>query len=193
MKSRYHTLSTGILSLMLVSCFSYRELPVEYDYSYKGRFDKYSSYDFLLQAENEELASNGELIKKAIDSHMKFLGYKRKESKPDLLLSFRVFVDSLNFRGYDQPKIEDWMNRQDRDLQYNQLKIGMKEGTLLIQIFDRKQKASIWQGYATDYYGRVNFSDIRDINNAVKSILNKYQFFADGFMDERKKILSQTP
>ena len=193
MKSRSHLIMIGALSVVMASCFSYRELPVEYDYSYKGRFDKYSNYDFLLQSENEELEGGGKIIQSAIESHMKFLGYKRKDNKPDLLLSFRVFVDSLNFRGYNQPRIEDWMAKQDRDLEYDRQKIGMKEGTLLIQIFDRKQKTSIWQGYATDYYGRVNFSDYRDVNNAVKSILNKYQFFADGFLDEQKKILSQTP
>lgn len=183
---------TAVLMVLISGCFSYRELPVEYDYSYKGRFDKYNSYDFLIQGENTDLmSSSGSTIYNAIESHMKFLGYKKKGNRPDLLLSFRVFVDSLNFRGYNQPKIEDWMAKKDRDLEYQRTKIGMKEGTLLIQIFDRKQKSSIWQGYATDYYGKVDFSDIRDVNNAVKSILNKYQFFADGFLEEQQKVLSQ--
>lgn len=180
------------ISAVMMSCFSYRELPVEYDYSYKGRFDKYNSYDFLVQGENQRLSTeNRSLIYGAIESHMKFLGYKRKDNKPDLLLSFRVFADSLNFRGYNQPRIEDWMAKKDPDLEYERLKIGMKEGTLLIQIFDRKQKSAIWQGYATDYYGKVNFTDLRDVNNAVKSILNKYQFFADGFLEEQQRAISE--
>ncbi|UII29944.1 DUF4136 domain-containing protein [Fulvivirga ulvae] len=192
MKARTFLPCATVLLVLISGCFSYRELPVEYDYSYKGRFDKYNSYDFLIQGENAELLStSGSTIYTAIESHMKFLGYKKKSNRPDLLLSFRVFVDSLNFRGYNQPKIEDWMAKKDRDLEYQRMKIGMKEGTLLIQIFDRKQKSSIWQGYATDYYGKVDFSDIRDVNNAVKSILNKYQFFADGFLEEQQKILSQ--
>ncbi|MBL6445263.1 DUF4136 domain-containing protein [Fulvivirga sp. 29W222] len=192
MKAQSLLLSASVLLVLISGCFSYRELPVEYDYSYKGRFDKYNSYDFLIQGENVELmSSSGTAIYNAIESHMKFLGYKKKSNRPDLLLSFRVFVDSLNFRGYNQPKIEDWMAKKDRDMEYQRMKIGMKEGTLLIQIFDRKQKSSIWQGYATDYYGKVDFTDIRDVNNAVKSILNKYQFFADGFLEEQQKILSQ--
>lgn len=181
-----------LISTIMLSCFSYRELPVEYDYSYKGRFDKYNTYDFLIQGEHLDLeANNVKAIHTAIESHMKFLGYKRKDKKPDLLLSFRVFADSLNFRGYNQPRIEDWMAKKDPDLNYDRLKIGMKQGTLLIQIFDRKQKTSIWQGYATDYYGKVNFSDMRDVNNAVKSILNKYQFFADGFLEQQQRAISE--
>ncbi|MEX2335870.1 MAG: DUF4136 domain-containing protein [Fulvivirga sp.] len=192
MKVYVHFAGTMVLSVLMLGCFSYRELPVEYDYSYKGRFDKYNSYDFLIQGENLELTNGSrEIIHSAIESHMDFLGYKKKNSRPDLLLSFRIFVDSLNFRGYNQPKIEDWMSKKDPDLEYQRLKIGMKEGTLLIQIFDRKQKSSIWQGYATDYYGHVNFNDFRDVNNAVKSILNKYQFFADGFLEAQQKALSQ--
>ncbi|GAA0893400.1 hypothetical protein GCM10009122_30790 [Fulvivirga kasyanovii] len=192
MKAQTFLPCASVLLVLISGCFSYRELPVEYDYSYKGRFDKYNSYDFLIQGENAELMStSGTTIYNAIESHMKFLGYKKKSNRPDLLLSFRVFADSLNFRGYNQPKIEDWMAKKDRDLEYQRMKIGMKEGTLLIQIFDRKQKSSIWQGYATDYYGKVDFTDIRDVNNAVKSILNKYQFFADGFLEEQQKILSQ--
>ena len=124
---------------------------------------------------------------------MNFLGYKLRDKKPDLLLSYSVFLDSLNFRGYEQPEIEDWMQKQDRDLEYNQLKLTIPKGTLLIQVFDRKQNVSIWQGYATDNYGQVNFTDGREVRNAVRSILNKYQFFADGFLDEKEQAMTQRP
>ena len=63
----------------------------------------------------------------------------------------------------------------------------MANGTLLIQIFDRKTNSSIWQGYATDQYHKMNFSNIKEVKNAVKSILNKYQIFADGFIEEQIK------
>lgn len=197
MKKRYlnGSLPILLLALIMTGCFSYRELPVEYDYSYRGRFDKYNSYDFV--AQKEHLNSNSgpvfELIHGAIESHMNFLGYKRRERKPDLLLTYSVFLDSLSFRGYQQPAIEEWMERPDRDLEYDQLKFNIPKGTLLIQVFDRKQNASIWQGYATDQYGQVNFTDERQVRNAVRSILNKYQFFADGFLEEKEKLMTQNP
>ncbi len=190
-----HVSLFALLAILMCGCFSYRELPVEYDYSYRGRFDKYNSYDFINQEENKagyrvQLSS---MIQNSIESHMNFLGYKNKDRKPDLLLSYTVYMDSLNFRGYEQPEIEDWMQKKDRDLNYDQLTLSIPKGTLLIQVFDRKQMVSIWQGYATDSYGQVNFADEREVRNAVRSILNKYQFFADGFLDEKEKVMAQKP
>ena len=183
------------LMVVMSGCFSYKELPVEYDYSYRGRFDKYNSYDFINQEENKagyRVQLSG-MIQNSIESHMNFLGYKIKDRKPDLLLSYTVYMDSLSFRGYEQPEIEDWMEKRDRDLEYDQQKLSIPRGTLLIQVFDRKQNVSIWQGYATDSYGQVNFADEREVRNAVRSILNKYQFFADGFLDEKQKVMTQNP
>ncbi len=184
-----------ILLLLLTGCFSYKELPVEYDYSYKGRFDKYNSYDFIRQEENSKPGRYevSDMIRNSIESHMQFLGYRLKDRKPDLLLSYTVYFDSLNFRGYQQPEIEEWMRKKDRDLEYEQLKLNIPKGTLLIQVFDRKQNLSIWQGYATDNYGQVNFTNEREVRNAVRSILNKYQFFADGFLDEKQEVMTQIP
>jgi len=181
--------------IFLTGCFSYKELPVEYDYSYKGRFDKYNSYDFIRQEENNKPGrfEVSDMIRNSIESHMSFLGYRLRDRKPDLLLSYTVYLDSLNFRGYEQPDIEEWMRKKERDLQYEQLKLNIPKGTLLIQVFDRKQNISIWQGYATDTYGQVNFTNEREVRNAVRSILNKYQFFADGFLDEKQEIMTQTP
>ncbi|MEM1407577.1 MAG: DUF4136 domain-containing protein [Bacteroidota bacterium] len=177
--------SIVLLSVLLAGCFGYKELPVEYDYSYKGRFDKYNSYDFITSYALKD--SDTSLIRSSIEQHMKFLGYKRKKRKPDLLLNYAIYVDSLNLRGYDQPDINQWIKSKDRNLEYNQLKFGLSQGTLLIQVFDRKQNSSIWQGYATDEYQKLNFESYQEVRNAVKSILNKYQFFADGFIEEQMK------
>lgn len=171
-------------------CFIQQELPVEYDYSYRGRFNKYDTFDFIVR-DPEFLNYNPSLnnvISGAIESHMNFLGYKRRGRKPDLLLSFSIFQDTLSLRGYDQPDIEEWVNRPDRDLEYNKLDIGINKGTLFIQFFDRKQNVSIWQGYATDKYNRVDLSDQREVRNAIKSILNKYQFFSQEFIKEQKEM-----
>ncbi|MEJ2004160.1 MAG: DUF4136 domain-containing protein [Cyclobacteriaceae bacterium] len=185
----------SFLLLMLTGCFSYKELPVEYDYSYKGRFDKYNSYDFIRQEENNSPGKIeiSDMIRNSIESHMNFLGYRLKDRKPDLLLSYTVYLDSLNFRGYEQPDIDEWMQKKERDLDYEQLKLNIPKGTLLIQVFDRKQNLSIWQGYATDTYGDVNFANEREVRNAVRSILNEYQFFADGFLEEKEELMTQKP
>lgn len=182
-----------LLLFFLTGCFVQQELPVEYDYSYRGKFDKYDTFDFV-QREKEFLEQNPELkaeITSIIGSHMNFLGYKQRERKPDLLLSFNVFKDSLNLRGYDQMDIEEWMRRKDQNLDYDRLNIAIDKGTLFIQFFDRRQNASIWQGYATDEYQQIDLTDSRDVRNAVRSILNKYQFFSQEFIKEQKELAKQ--
>ncbi len=177
----------GLVFLLasISACMSYKELPVEYDYSFKGRFDKYNTYDFF--SVNEFQGDDTLHIRTSIEQHMKFLGYKRKKNKPDLYLNYAIFKDSLKFRGYNQPDINEWAKRRDNDLEYEKHNFDLRNGTLLIQVFDRKMNSSIWQGYATDTYQKVDFYDYQQVRNAVKSILNKYQFFADGFLEEQMK------
>ena len=38
------------LVILLASCLGYKELPVEYDYSYKGNFKKYGRIDIMKPA-----------------------------------------------------------------------------------------------------------------------------------------------
>jgi len=192
MKFLFKIASLGLLTLITSGCFVQQELPVEYDYSYRGRFEKYDTYDFMIQTRNTYI--NDKLkntITSSIASHMEFLGYKQKEKRPDILLSFSVFVDSLNLRGYEQPEMEEWVKKKDRDLEYNKVNFSIKQGTLYIQLVDRKQNLAIWQGFATDKYSSVDLEDSRDVQNAVKSILNKYQVFSQEFIKREKELRKQ--
>jgi len=112
---------------------------------------------------------------------MKFLGYKRAERRPHLIIGYKMFPDSLRFNGYIQPDIETWVKNHDANLNYDPQKFNLNTGTLLIQFYDRRQNRSIWQGYATTTYGKVDFNNQRQMKNAVFSILDKYRFWAEGF------------
>lgn len=172
-----------IAIVLLSSCLGYKELPVEYDYSYKGNFKKYRTFDVMRSTRVPDSTMTNAIIEKSILSRMKFLGYKQSQNKPHLLVSFKMFPDSLTFNGYNQPEIEQWMETQDDNLDYDPKKLELKTGTLLIQLFDRRQNRSIWQGYSTALYGSINFKDNRNLRNAVISILDKYRFWAEGFIE----------
>lgn len=160
--------------VFLSSCLVYKELPVEYDYSYKGNFKKYRTFDTTI---------TNVIIERSILSRMKFLGYTQSESKPHLLVCYKMFPDRLTFYGYSQPEIEQWITHQDTNLDYDPKKLDLHTGTLLIQLFDRRQNRSIWQGYSTALYGSIDFKDNRNLRNAVISILDKYRFWAEGFIE----------
>ena len=86
----------------MAGCYSYREYPVEYDYSYRGKFKNYKTFAFLTNSNGEETGTNT-AIEKAIQNRMELQGYRFKVDKPNLLVAYMIYFDSLNFRGYDQP------------------------------------------------------------------------------------------
>ena len=182
-----------ILVTILSGCYSYREYPVEYDYSYHGKFKKYKSYAFLenadTQAVDPEIDLTNQIIEQVIESRLATQGYKLKADKPNLLVSYRVYYDSLNFRGYDQPEIENWVKFSKVDENYDLRKYDLKKGTLLIQLYDRKQERSIWQGYATGVYGNIYFNNERQLKIAVRSILDRYKFLAEDFMENKEFVV----
>jgi hypothetical protein len=178
-------------TVYLVSgCFSYREYPVEYDYSYHGKFKKYHSYAFLENANPEYDSSvSNAIIEKVIKNRLAVQGYKYKSVKPNLLVSYKIFFDSLNFQGYDQPDIEEWVRYSKTTIEYDKHRYTLKKGTLLIQLYDRKQDRSIWQGYATGVYGNIYFNNERQLKIAVRSILDRYKFLAEDFMENKEFVL----
>jgi Domain of unknown function (DUF4136) len=173
----------GLIGLFLSSCLGYKELPVEYDYSYKGNFKKYKTFEIMRPIGMVDTTMTNEVIEKSIISRMKFLGYRQTDNRPHLIIGFKMYNDSLRFNGYNQPDIEEWIKSQKEDVEYDAQKLDLKTGTLLIQFFDRRQNRSIWQGYATTLYGSINFNNERHLRNAVISILDKYRFMAEGFTE----------
>ncbi len=176
-----------VLVLFLGSCLGYKELPVEYDYSYKGNFKRYRTFDIMKPLGATDSTMMNQSIEKSILARMKFLGYKRTATRPHLIVGYKMFSDSLRFNGYIQPDIEEWVKGSRQELNYDPKKYHLKTGTLLIQLYDRRQNRSIWQGYATTQYGSIDFNSQRNLRNAVISILDKYRFWADGFIEAQSK------
>lgn len=174
----------GFLAVLVVltSCLGYKELPVEYDYSYKGQFKKYRTFEIMRPSGDDPMMTNP-TIEASIISRMKFLGYRQTSNKPHLLISFKMYPDSMRFMGYNQPEIEEWIKNQNDNIEYDKKKLELSTGTLLIQFYDRRQNRSVWQGYATTLYGPIDFNSQRILRNAVISILDKYRFWAEGFIE----------
>lgn len=176
-----------VFALLFASCLGYKELPVEYDYSYKGNFKRYRTFDIMKPLGATDSTMMNDAIEKSILARMKFLGYKRTTTRPHLIVGYKMFSDSLRFNGYVQPDIEEWVKGRREELNYDSKKYNLKTGTLLIQLYDRRQNRSIWQGYATTQYGSIDFANQRTLRNAVISILDKYRFWADGFLEAQSK------
>ncbi|MFT4834889.1 MAG: hypothetical protein ACI8WP_001652 [Flavobacteriaceae bacterium] len=181
-----------ILAFSLFGCIAEREFVLESDYSYRGRFKKYSSFDFLNLGDtvNYNGLSDG-MIKHEIERRLISQGYKRSEN-PSIYIAYKVFDSSLSFRGYDQIALENWdhlygdrsENEDDwkniEEANYVGRNYQMEKGTLLIEFIDSKTNGVIWQGYVSGLFNeQVHLS--KDVRYSVRSILNQYRILAANY------------
>ena len=180
----------AVLTLIwLASCMGYKEFPVESDYSFEGEFKRYKTFNFLdTKSSGPDSSLQNQVIEDAIRARMELQGYKYSENDPRLLVSYKIFYDSLFFTGYEQPDIELFVEYEDNiDKEMDPVKYNLRQGTLLVLMYDRERKKSIWQGYASGVFGNQYFSDKRYLQGAVRSIFDQYKVFAEGFVVNRKK------
>ena len=82
----------GVL-IFISSCLSYEKLVVESDYSYLGKFKRYQTFNFLSDANYNNLESDQDTtLRKAIASRMKLQGFKQEDRNPSLLVTYKVFL-----------------------------------------------------------------------------------------------------
>lgn len=129
------------------------------------------------------------MIKEEIVKRMKTQGYKPKDKRPDILISYRVYGDNMQFKGYEQIDLESWNKLYgplDDDIEdaetarvasYGEREIILNDGTLLIVFLDRRTNSVIWQGYASGLFNESSFF-VKDAKYAVRTILNQYRLLA---------------
>lgn len=168
----------------------YKEFPVESDYSFEGEFRRYKTFNFLdTRSSGSDSSLQNEIIENSIRARMELQGYEYTTRDPRLLVSYKIFYDSLFFTGYDQPDIELFIEYEENiDQEMDPVKYNLRQGTLLVLMYDRERKKSIWQGYASGVFGDSFYSDKRYLQGAVRSIFDQYKVFAEGFVVERKKV-----
>jgi len=181
----------SLLTLLLfASCMGYKEFPVESDYSFEGDFRRYKTFNFLdTRSSGSDSSLQNDIIESAIRARMELQGYEYTTRDPRLLVSYKIFYDSLFFTGYDQPDIELFVEYEENiDQEMDPVKYNLRQGTLLVLMYDRERKKSIWQGYASGVFGDSFYSDKRYLQGAVRSIFDQYKVFAEGFVVEKRKV-----
>lgn len=182
----------AIVALLLAGCVAERDFIVEYDYSYRGKFKRYDTFNFLNLGDtvNFNGLSDG-MIKREIERRMISQGYK-KSDKPSIYIAYKVFSNDMSFKGYDQLELESWdelyaeraENERNleyiREAKYDTKEYQLKKGTLLIDFIDRKSHGVIWQGYASGLFDDQTYFS-KDVKYAVRSILNQYRLVAASY------------
>lgn len=187
MKKSYFLLS--LLALVTCGCFSQKDYVTEYDYNYQGSFKKYKTFAFVQTSEGDSTMVSP-VLNATISARLGSQGFQEKLVKPDMLVSYKIFTDSIKYRGYVQPEFDYWLKRggntfrndkgeldreQEKDETYNQVKYSKNEGMLVIYVIDSKAGNTIWQGYTPTRFD-YNSPDFQaDITRAAYRVMNEFK------------------
>jgi hypothetical protein len=179
----------AFICLVCTSCFTQKDYITDYDYHYQGNFKKYKTFAFIASSDETE-SDIAPVLTATIGARLGSQGFKEQPGKPDLLVSYKIFTDSIKYRGYVQPEFNFWLERrgvttvnqegedekeQEKDETYNRVKYAENEGMLVIYVIDNKKGNTIWQGYtaANFDYDSPNFQS--DITRAAYRVMNEFK------------------
>ncbi len=180
-----------LAGLVLAGCMTTREARVESDYSYRGDFRHYRTYEFVtgsgLTADSSRL---GESLREAIQQRLLSQGYRRTARRPDMLVNFRVYQGDMNFHGFQQEDLSQWIKRnieendetpKDARQGYEPVRLLLAEGTLLVTLIDVKTNRAVWNGYASGVTVPTGPMGEIVLRRSVRSILDRYRIFSEEF------------
>ena len=191
MKSTITLLLLLLAGLALAGCMTTREARVESDYSYRGNFRHYRTYDFVtgsgLTADSSRL---GQSLREAIQQRLLAQGYRLAKRRPDMLVNFRVYQGDMNFHGFAQEDLSVWIKRNieenddtpaDQRQGYQPVRLLLAEGTLLVTLIDVKSNRAVWNGYASGVTVPEGPMGEIVLRRSVRSILDRYRIFTEEF------------
>ena len=194
-----------VFGLVLTSCSSIDHI-VDSDYSYQGNFNKYRTFDFASKTYLPGADDEKVIVEKYIKSKLRAWGYSHHGRKPDLLVFYAVYYNDLRLHGFDQPEFQTWVrsnfrqelvfkkdtlldqefyaNEPDKNRtpeeDYDKVLYNLREGTILITLFDRKKRRTVWQGYASGVFGEDEDQNDRVMKSAIIKIMDEYRLLAFG-------------
>lgn len=134
------------------------------------------SYDVIIPA--SELVVN-QAIKASIKDELEARGYRMSESRPDLLVAYRVLERQARMKGYinDVPTMVGSQEvRQPGDTTTHTL----EPGTLLISLIDSKTHEVVWDGFASGLMrDNVFITEESKIKEAVHMIMEEFKYRGD--------------
>ncbi len=186
---RNNFLPFALVLLFSWGCFSQKDYITDYDYNYQGSFKKYKTFAFV-ETESEDSSMISPVLNATIGARLGSQGFKEKPSDPDILVSYKIFTDSIKYRGYVQPEFDYWLKRrgttfrdekgelareQEKDETYNQVRYTQNEGMLVIYVIDSKQGNTIWQGYTPTRFNLASPDFQADITRAAYRVMNEFK------------------
>ena len=180
-----------LVLLALTGCMTTREARVDSDYSYRGNFRHYRTYDFVTGTGlTSDTSSLGESVREAIQQRFLAQGYRRAKRRPDMLVNFRLYQGDMKFHGFQQEDLSQWIKRNIEETDdtpkedrqgYEPVRLLLAEGTLLVTLIDVKTNRAVWNGYASGVTVPEGPMGEVVLRRSVRSILDRYRIFTEEF------------
>jgi len=201
-----NTITIVLMVLVVAGCQLQKDMIIDSDYSYNGRFKKYKTFDFFREVNESDSSRFNAKLEDALVNRLEAQGYKRKEKRPDLLIGYKIYYSDLKFKGYYQPELDIWVKntggevidkidtleserelsreekRNIRSENYEGYFNEMKNGMLLINFFDRKKEETVWQGYASGIFYFDDRYGYNDFKKPASRILDEFRVVAEGYI-----------
>lgn len=190
-----HFISLSILTGLLVTSCGPK---VDADKKVARSLSSYSSYAFLpnqdtIQTSNYDNARVNEIVIDEIRTSMQEKNYRLDRNQPDLLVYYHLMLDeemAVNanpvYTNYSYYRPGHYVGPYYRNYTYNNYftvprivgsnvqQIPYKEGTLVIDLIDRRTNEIVWRGSAEDVIERNNLeAELRSYVDAIFERLPK--------------------
>lgn len=187
MKNTY--LLFALIIFICAGCFSSKDYVTDYDYNYQASFKKYKTFAFVVPTE-KDTSLISPVLTATIGARLGSQGFREQDIKPDLLVSYKIFMDSIRYRGYVQPEFDYYLQRvsnvpekedgeldkeQEKDETYNQVRYSENQGMLVIYVIDSKRGNTIWQGYTAANFNIDDPNFQSDITRAAYRVMNEFK------------------
>lgn len=175
--------------LVLSGCLSQKDYVAEYDFNYSGNFKKYKTFGFVKNPFPDSTFYHT-TIENTISNRLDAQGFRVEDEKPDLLINYKVYSDSIKYRGYQQPNFDYWLSRRtanfeiteeqerenrERDENYNSVKYLQNSGMLVIYVIDNKRGSTIWQGYTAANFDFLSPEINTELTRATYRVMDQFK------------------
>ncbi len=176
------------LLLLIPSCKLIKPVAdIATNYDPNASFENYLTYSMISNEFSSTPPVLKETIERQISNMLQVRGYKQSAVHPDLLVFYSLFPGSVslgtvktNQVGYDKIKIKP-------DISLSPVRTTLKGGVLVIQLIDARKGITVWHGHASRILEVQSVKQETYIRHKVRSLFDKYDYFAQGFLVSRHK------
>ncbi len=164
-----------LLSLSLWGCNS---MKIYSDYDRDISISNYKTYGWpslgLTESRNNPLyynELNDKRIRREVEWRLKKLGYEYAETNSDLVIHYHIIIENRTVVNPDPLGYRYgpyWLNRNVNVYEY-------REGTLIIDLMDRKTNNLVWRGWAVNFIDEAKPEKMEEqIKKAVQMIFENF-------------------